>query len=191
MNKDVHLCSASPQTMHLHLASPQSFKSALVLLSTICSFGYGLSCMAHSLQEKVTVTSTSTFLNAINSYHCVNALFDRKINCFSTLAQSSITSNKTFSYNQALKQDNFCKFTKAMMVEVSDHESRSHWTLTKHCNLPQDTKIIMSIWSFKRKQYPDGTLNKHKARVCAHGGMQTWGQNYWETYTPVVYWASV
>jgi hypothetical protein len=49
----------------------------------------------------------------------------------------------------------------------------------------------MSIWSFKRKQYPDGTLNKHKARLCAHGGMQTWGQNYWETHAPVVNWASV
>jgi hypothetical protein len=43
----------------------------------------------------------------------------------------------------------------------------------------------MSIWSFKHKQYPDGTLNKH------NGGMQTWGQNYWESYAPVVNWASV
>ena len=34
-------------------------------------------------------------------------------------------------------------------------------------------------------------LNKHKARICAHGGMQTWGVNYWETYAPVVNWASV
>jgi len=57
--------------------------------------------------------------------------------------------------------------------------------------MPEDTKTIMSIWSFKRKRYPDGTLNKHKARLCAHGGMQTWGQNYWETYAPVVNWASV
>jgi hypothetical protein len=57
--------------------------------------------------------------------------------------------------------------------------------------MPEDTKTIMSIWSFKCKQYPDGTLNKHKARLCAHGGMQTWGQNYWETYAPVVNGASV
>jgi hypothetical protein len=57
--------------------------------------------------------------------------------------------------------------------------------------MPSDQKTIMSIWSFKRKRYPDGTLNKYKARICAHGGMQTWGQNYWETYTPVVNWASV
>jgi hypothetical protein len=147
--------------------------------------------MAHSLQEKVTVTLTLTFPNAINSYHCVNMLYNGMINCFSTLAQSSIISNKTFSYNQALKQDNFCKFIKAMMVEVSDHESRSHWTLTKCCDLPQDIKTIMSIWSFKRKQYLDGTLNKHKASLCAHGRMQRWGQNYWEMYAPVVNWASV
>jgi hypothetical protein len=45
--------------------------------------------------------------------------------------------------------------------------------------------------SFKQKRYPDGTLNKHKACPCAHGGMQTWGQNYWETYAPVVNWANV
>jgi hypothetical protein len=68
MNQDAHLCSVSPQTTQLRSASSLSFKSALVLFSTICSFGYGLSCMAHSLQEKVTITSTSTFLNAINSF---------------------------------------------------------------------------------------------------------------------------
>jgi hypothetical protein len=40
------------QEAHLRSTSPQSFKSALVLFSTICSFGYRLSCMAHSLQKK-------------------------------------------------------------------------------------------------------------------------------------------
>jgi hypothetical protein len=165
-----------PQTAHLRSASQRSshLKSALVLFSTICSFGYGLSCMAHSLQEKVSTTSTSTFSNAIDSYHHMSTLYDRTINCFSTLAQSSIASNETFSYNQALKQDDFREFIKAMTVEVSrDHESRDHWTLTKRCDMPEDTKTIMSIWSFKRKRYPDGTLNlnKHKARLCAHGGL--------------------
>ena len=95
------------------------------------------------------------------------------------LAQSSIPLNETFSYNKALKRADFCKIMKAMIVEVNDHESRSNWTLTKRCDFPHDTKTIMSIWSFKRKQYPDGTLNKHKTQLCANGGMQTWGQNYW------------
>ena len=38
---------------------------------------------------------------------------------------------------------------------------------------------------------PNGTLLKHKARFCAHGGMQQWGDNYWETYSPVVNMLSV
>jgi hypothetical protein len=139
-NQTAHLCSASP---------PRSLKSALVLFSTICSFGYSLSCMAHSLQEKVTITST--FSKAINSYHQVNTLYDGTINCFSTLAQSSIASKETFNYNQALKQADFYKFIQAMIDEINDHEVRGHWTLIKRCNLPQGTKTIISIWSFKRK----------------------------------------
>jgi hypothetical protein len=47
-------------------------------------------------------------------------------------------------------------------------------------------KTIQAIWSFKRKRFPDGTLNKYKARLCTHGGMQQWGVSYWETYSPVV-----
>jgi hypothetical protein len=57
--------------------------------------------------------------------------------------------------------------------------------------VPLETKVIQAIWSFKRKRFPDGTLNKYKARLCAHGGMQEWGVNYWETYAPVVNWISV
>ena len=49
----------------------------------------------------------------------------------------------------------------------------------------------MSIWSFKRKRSPAGQLLKHKARLCAHGGMQKWGENYWETYSPTVSWMAV
>ena len=49
----------------------------------------------------------------------------------------------------------------------------------------------MAIWSFKRKRFPDGTIMKYKARLCAHGGMQQWGIDYWETYAPVVNWLSV
>jgi hypothetical protein len=136
-------------------------------------------------------TATSTFSEAIDSYHWVNTLYDEKINCFSTLVQSSIASNETFNYNQALKQADFCKFIQAMIDEINDHEVRGHWALTKCCDLPQGTKTIMSIWIFKRKQYPDKTLKKHKAHLCTQGGMQTWGQNYWETYAPIVNWASV
>jgi hypothetical protein len=70
-------------------------------------------------------------------------------------------------------------------------KKRGHWTIIQRCDMQANSKTIMSIWSFKRKRYPDGTLNKHKARLCAHDGMQTWEQNYWETYALAVNWPSI
>ena len=57
--------------------------------------------------------------------------------------------------------------------------------------MPRGIKPIMANWSFKRKRYPYVTLNKHKARLCAHRGKHQWGINYWKTYAPVVNWVSV
>jgi hypothetical protein len=53
-NQNAHLHTTSPQTTHLGSASLQSFTSALVPFSTIGPFGR-LSCMARSLQEKVSL----------------------------------------------------------------------------------------------------------------------------------------
>jgi len=82
-------------------------------------------------------------------------------------------------------------FINAMIDEVCSHEENSHWELATRSSIPRGIKPILAIWSFKRKRFPNGSLNKHKARLCAHGGMQQWGVNYWETYSPVVNWISV
>jgi hypothetical protein len=47
------------------------------------------------------------------------------------------------------------------------------------------------VWSMKRKRDPAGDIIKWKARLCAHGGQQQYGVNYWETYAPVVSWSTV
>jgi hypothetical protein len=90
-----------------------------------------------------------------------------------------------------LRQDNYKQFFQAMEIEHDDHETCNHWTLLLQKDMPTEAKTIMAIWSFKRKCYPDGLLSKHKTPLCVHGGQQTWGQDYWETYAPVVTWASV
>ena len=43
----------------------------------------------------------------------------------------------------------------------------------------------------KRKIRPNGSLVKHKARLCAGGHRQAFELNYWDTYSPVVQWATV
>jgi hypothetical protein len=145
----------------LQLASKRCFKSALVIFASICTIGDGLKSIAHSLQEEVTVTLTtkSAFSNAMDNYHQVSTLYNGMMNCFSTMAQSSIVSNKTFTYKEAMRESDYHQFVKAMVKEVEDHESRNHWTIMQCCNMPNDTKTIMSIWSFKLKLYPDEKLS--------------------------------
>ena len=63
-------------------------------------------------------------------------------------------------------------FITAIQKEIFDHESRNHWTIVHRSTLPLATKTIQAIWSFKRKRFPDSRLNKHKACICAHGGME-------------------
>jgi len=43
----------------------------------------------------------------------------------------------------------------------------------------------------KRKRDPSGAIIKWKARLCAHGGMQVYGDTFWDTYSPVVTWSTV
>jgi hypothetical protein len=140
----------SHSTISLKAQIKQSLKIAcLVLFSSFCSVGSGLTCWVHSHQ--VLVQRSSRLTHAIESYHRVNSLYDRTINCFSTLVQSSTALNETFNYKQALQEPDYHEFVKAMVNEVDDHESRVHWTLTKCCDLLSGTKTIMSIWRFKRK----------------------------------------
>ena len=73
-----------------------------------------------------------------------------------------------------------------MVVELEEHEERDHWTMVPRSPLPVGAKTIRSIWLFKRKCFPDGSLNKHKSRICPYGGMQPRGENFLETYSPVV-----
>ena len=79
----------------------------------------------------------------------------------------------------------------AMQKDISDHENRKPWKLF-HQSETKGGKKIMAIWYFRRKRDNIiGKVTKYKARICAHGGMQEKGINYWETYAPVVQWMSV
>ena len=82
------------------------------------------------------------------------------------------SNNEVYTFCKILKQDDAADFVKAMNKEVQDHESREHWEVIKRSEIPPGRKTIQSIWSFKRNRFPDGLLNKHKARLCTHGVMQ-------------------
>lgn len=52
--------------------------------------------------------------------------------------------------------------------------------------LPPHRKAIGCKWVFRVKENPDGSINKHKARLVANGFHQQPGFDYTETFSPVV-----
>ncbi len=78
--------------------------------------------------------------------------------------------NECYTFKEMLLQPDKREFLEAMLKETNEHESRGHWLVVLRSSMPEGTKPIQAIWSFKQKRFPDGTLNKHKARLCAHGG---------------------
>ena len=78
--------------------------------------------------------------------------------------------NESYTFKEMLHQDDWNQFLEAMTKEIGDHTKRKHWEIVPRAQMYQGIKPIRAIWSFKRKRYPDGTLNKHKARLCVHEG---------------------
>ena len=98
--------------------------------------------------------------------------------------------NDTYHFHDAMRQPDREEFIKAMVKELKDHHENKHWKLVKRSSIG-DAKTVKAIWAFKRKRRPDGSILKYKARLNAHGGMQIYGETYWDTYAPVVNWISI
>ena len=48
------------------------------------------------------------------------------------------------------------------------------------------TKIVGNKWVFRVKYNPDGSVPKYKARLVAKGFHQTYGVDFFETFSPIV-----
>ena len=92
-----------------------------------------------------------------------------------------------------MKQEDIMLFVEAMVKYINNHKEENNFTIVQILLVPATVKTIKSIWSFKRKQKPEGKLLNHKAKICAHEGIQQWGGEvaYWKTYYPVVNMLSV
>ncbi len=108
------------------------------------------------------------------------------------IAFAARTDPDTLHYHQAMQAEDSEDFKDAMVMEANAHTTRGHWLFWEKRNVPKDQDILSAIWAFKRKRRIDTRkVYKHKARLNIHGGQQTHGVNYWETYSPVVNWFSI
>lgn len=144
-----------------------------------------------SVEAKTPELMSSSQRKEIHAQAMINLNADGTYNYVSPLAfAASKSDNDSYMFHEMLQQPDKDEFVKAMVKELEDHTRRKHWIPVERSKIG-NAKPIKAVWSFKRKRRPDGTVSKHKARLCAHGGMQIKGDTFWDTYAPVVNWMSV
>lgn len=95
-------------------------------------------------------------------------------------------------YHQAMRQNDADKFTDAVIKEVNGHVDMGNWNLIKRNEVPDPEFILPSVWAMRRKRnLTTNEITKYKARLNIHGGKQTYGVNYFDTYAPVVTWFAI
>jgi hypothetical protein len=79
-----------------------------------------------------------------------------------------------------------------MLLEVKAHTDNGNWIIVRKTQVPMGTKILPAVWAMRRKRkIATGEVYKYKARLNVHGGKQEYGINFWETYAPVIAWATI
>jgi hypothetical protein len=95
-------------------------------------------------------------------------------------------------FHEAMNGPDAAGFKQAMEDEINLLEEMDSWTIVpREKAIREGKKVLDSVWSFKRKRFPDGFIKKLKARFCIHGGQQEKGIDFDDTFSPVVAWSTV
>jgi hypothetical protein len=88
---------------------------------------------------------------------CSNAFQCLMNQSYSFAFPTTLADNNTYFYSQAMQQPDHQDFIKAMVKEVDDLFDTGVWRLCRRSDLGI-IKTIKTVWSFKRKRLPDGTI---------------------------------
>jgi len=103
----------------------------------------------------------------------------------------SQTNADTLTQSQMLKAFDNDKFVDSQVPEIEGLAEAEVFEYLPMEDKPHGTRLLNSIWSYRCKCRPDGSLLKHKSRICVDGSRQQHGIDYWDTYCPVVHWSTV
>ncbi|KAE8676092.1 Protein NRT1/ PTR FAMILY 6.2 [Hibiscus syriacus] len=104
------------------------------------------------------------------------------------------------SEHQSLEVDNVPTLDSAIPVNIHQALQPTQWTSAVHdelaalqqngtwslVSLPYRRIAVECKWLFKLKKNPDGTIQQYKARLVAQGFSQVPGQDFKETFSPVL-----
>ncbi len=108
------------------------------------------------------------------------------------LAYAASSDPDILTLAQAMEAEDCEEFQAAMSQEFDSHCDKMHWLFVLRSSLPYGTKVLQSVWAMRRKRrIATGEIYKWKAHLNIHGGQQVKGVHYWDTYSPMVRWASI
>ena len=94
-----------------------------------------------------------------------------------------IMGDELTSLNEAKRLADWPKWKKAMQAKLNQLKQMGTWELI---DKPPDAVPILNKWVFIQKRNKIGQIIKYKARLVARGYSQRLGQDYDESYSPVI-----
>ena len=83
---------------------------------------------------------------------------------------------------QAQSRSDWPRWKEVMDCELVTLEKVGTWNTVPR---PTNKNIVRSKWVFRVKRKADGSVDKYKARLIAHGFTQIYGVDYFEMFSPV------
>lgn len=98
---------------------------------------------------------------------------------FSTFLSVVSHTPEPTSFKEAVQNSKWCQ---AMDTKLRALEQNNTWLVT---DLPHGKKAIDCKWIYKVKYHPDGTIDRHKARLVILGCKQKCDIDYKDTFAPM------
>ena len=111
-------------------------------------------------------------------------LYDNTSNNFDPIclaAEKSKSNPDVLTLSSMRKSPDKEQFEKQMTKEIDTMFTKKIFHLVPKNTVPFGKRILPAIWSFRRKRTPDGSVYRHRARLCVHGGRQQEGIDFEET----------
>ena len=93
------------------------------------------------------------------------------------------------NWEQVMNGHDSAGYWEACKKELHMLVDKKHAWYVIECQLRMN--VLPSSWAFRCKRYPDGSVQKLKARFCTRGDKQVESIDYFDTFAPIINWTMV